>query len=478
MRVYAFALVVVCCFLCPLYAAGGPKPDDATSSSIDKSKAAQMAAGEQRLGDQIRAILKHYQQVDPVGLPGAPIPDPMPVPDMKHSFSVYTMNFKQTKVLGLSKFRIEHVESELARMQVSVSVRIDILDIRGLYTLTSWFTKSEGDFTVKLTDVSVQGIARLEVATDGKLQAQNIDMDLTFDKIDMDFKNLGFLGSVFQGLINSVGTFMFDSVKPFILKEVNTNVRGEVNKQISQLPQYFPNSISPFDMAVAEARKQVRQMGYDPYRVPDYTQSAGIFTVTSSHTWVTGLASFYRMGNITITMEKGNVYALLDIGTQELEGKTHWELSVIGGIMSRAGKVSFTVQYFRVQVKLGQPLDTRKRASLEELEFELGNIQARIHGTGTLDYLVEASINILPNLLRYQIMDAIEGPVKRHIQEKLDSVDVEKLIHDKIPEIEEQARWIQGIVPVEETVLEETSTSQDPDSQGPFSESEENRGPS
>ena len=80
-----------------------------------------------------------------------------------------------------------------------------------------------------------------------------------------------------------------------------------MNSQISQLPQFFPNSISPFDMAVSEARKQVTQMGYDPYRVKDYTQSIGIFTVTSSHTWVTGLASFYRMGNITLTMENGTV---------------------------------------------------------------------------------------------------------------------------------------------------------------------------
>lgn len=94
------------------------------------------------------------------------------------------------------------------------------------------------------------------------------------------------------------------------------------------------------------------------------------------------------------------VYALLDIGTQELKGKTHWEVSVIGGFLSRAGTVSFTVQYFRVQIKLGQSLDTRKRATLEELELELGNIQARVHGAGTLDYLMEASINIVPNLLR------------------------------------------------------------------------------
>ena len=60
-------------------------------------------------------------------------------------------------------------------------------------------------------------------------------------------------------------------------------------------------------MAVAEARKQVSNMGYDPYRVKDYSQSIGIFTVTSTHTWVTGLTSFYRMGNISLTMENGIV---------------------------------------------------------------------------------------------------------------------------------------------------------------------------
>lgn len=94
------------------------------------------------------------------------------------------------------------------------------------------------------------------------------------------------------------------------------------------------------------------------------------------------------------------VYAVMDVGTQEIEGRTHWDVGVIGGVLSRAGTVSFTVEYFRVQLNLSQPLDTRKRATLEELDFELGNIQTRIHGAGTIDYLVEAGVNIIPNLLR------------------------------------------------------------------------------
>jgi len=125
-------------------------------------------------------------------------------------------------------FTINARNKRVPIFKVSVAVSINKLDIRGLYTLASWLSRSAGDFTVELTGVNVEGIARLEVGADGKLQAQDIDMDLTFEKIDLDFKNLGFLGSVFQGVINSVGAFIFDSIKPFILKEVNTNVRYDI----------------------------------------------------------------------------------------------------------------------------------------------------------------------------------------------------------------------------------------------------------
>lgn len=74
-------------------------------------------------------------------------------------------------------------------------------------------------------------------------------------------------------------------------------------------------------------------------------------------------------------------------------------------------------------------------------------------------------------------MDAIEGPLKRRLQEEMDKIDMEKLIDEKIPEIEEQIKWLHGSTPAEETILEEP-VPQDQDDQVPFSDSEENRGPS
>jgi hypothetical protein len=80
--------------------------------------------GEQKLSDQVRLILDHYKQEDPVGLPGAPISDPMPIPDMKHSFTYATMHFKSAHVHGLSRFRIEHIKSDLAALQVGNLLRV------------------------------------------------------------------------------------------------------------------------------------------------------------------------------------------------------------------------------------------------------------------------------------------------------------------------------------------------------------------
>lgn len=72
-----------------------------------------------RLSEQVAAVLEHYKSADPVGMPGAPIPDPMPVPEMKKDIPFSgTLTLKNQSVYGLSKFRIESAYSNLADMEV------------------------------------------------------------------------------------------------------------------------------------------------------------------------------------------------------------------------------------------------------------------------------------------------------------------------------------------------------------------------
>lgn len=284
--------------------------------------------------------------------------------------------------------------------------------------------------------MSVFGLVNLEVEKQGKLQAEEMKMDIIFENIAMNFENLGIAGSIFQGIINSVGTFLFDSIKPFILKEVNHNIRGDVNKQISELPQTFPNSISPFDQIVSEGRKMVRKKNYDPFKIPDYNHTFGMLSVQMTHTWLLGLSSFYRVGNITLEIRNRTLKAILEVGTQKLEGVSHWEVSIGAVMLARAGTLNFTIDYFNVGVIVSQTLDTRNHPVLDDIQLEMGNIQVRCDGAGTLDYLVEFGVNVLPNLLRLKIMDALESPLKKYVQEQLSAINVEQVIKEKLPEIE------------------------------------------
>lgn len=53
-----------------------------------------------------------------------------------------------------------------------------------------------------------------------------------------------------------------------------------------------------------------------------------------------------------------------------------------------------------------------------------------------MDYIIEFFINIIPNMLRYQIMDALENPAKAKIQEAMNQINVEQIIKEKVPEYE------------------------------------------
>uniref|UniRef100_A0A1B0EZC8 Uncharacterized protein n=1 Tax=Phlebotomus papatasi TaxID=29031 RepID=A0A1B0EZC8_PHLPP len=246
------------------------------------------------------------------------------------------------------------------------------------------------------------------------------------------------MGAVFQSFVNSASNLVFDAMKPFMLKEAYAKISTEVDSHLDKAigENVLPNSIAPLDMAIAEGRKKIRALGYDPFKVRDYNHTVGMFSMEMTNTWIIGVSSFYRVGNITVSMQNNTMTVRTQVGTQQIKGSTQWELSVGSGMITRGGRAQFTVEHIKMTTAMSQSLDVRNRPVMKDLQMELGNIQVRTEGAGTLDYLIEFAVNILPNLLRYQIMDAIENPAKTRIQEELNKIDVEKFIRQKLPEFE------------------------------------------
>ncbi|XP_017151656.1 uncharacterized protein LOC108161808 isoform X1 [Drosophila miranda] len=385
-------------------------------------------ATQNRMAAQVEAVLEHFKQSDPLGLPGVPIPDPIDVPDVKKNMGFGNLDMKEVKAYGLSKFRIDTVDADLKSMKIKGGVQLDEMLVKGKYNLASWISRAQGPFTVILKNVYAEATAFLAVERDGHLTTDRIKIDITFRDMAMDFQNLGFMGSLFQGMVNSAPNLVFDAMKPFMLQEADKQLRSEIDTMIktSMGDRRLPNSITPLDSAIAEGRKVVRQMGYDPYHLPDMNRTMGVFSVQLSHTWIHGISSFYRVGNITALMANKTVSLVFQVGTQQVTGAGQWEMGL--GMMTRVGHVQFTVQHIRATVGVSQSLDTRQRPQITDLQFDMGNIQVRCDGAGTLDYVMEFAVNVVPNLLRYQIMDAIENPVKQRVQEKFNTIDVEQAI--------------------------------------------------
>lgn len=74
---------------------------------------------ESKMSAQIIALLEHYKQKDPLGIPNAPVLDPLPVPYTKQSMGMATLTMKNASAYGLSKFRIKSVALDVNELMVS-----------------------------------------------------------------------------------------------------------------------------------------------------------------------------------------------------------------------------------------------------------------------------------------------------------------------------------------------------------------------
>lgn len=119
----------------------------------------------------------------------------------------------------------------------------------------------------------------------------------------------GFMGSIFQSIINGAPNLVFDGIKPFMLKDAYQKIRTEVDTNIAKVAGdfRFPNSITPLDMAIAELRKRVRDMGYDPFILKDYNHTIGLFSMKLANSWISGASSFYRVGDIVVSMDNNTL---------------------------------------------------------------------------------------------------------------------------------------------------------------------------
>lgn len=97
------------------------------------------------MAKQLFAVIDHFKNPDPIGLP-VPIPDPIESPEpVEQNINVGKLVMRDVKVYGISKFRIQNVTVEMdKKMEAGCGLVFDTLTMRGNYSLSSLFMKSNG----------------------------------------------------------------------------------------------------------------------------------------------------------------------------------------------------------------------------------------------------------------------------------------------------------------------------------------------
>lgn len=318
-------------------------------------------------------------------------------------------------------------------------LKIKRMYVLGNYTLRSWLSRpASGPFNVTLIDVEAAAEAALEPDEDGNLQATETEMDMQFKDCELDFKNLGFAASMMQGVISTMGSVLFEGIKPFIISEVNTNLRTDVNAQVKAITSKLPKMTVPVpDMAVAEGRAYVRRMGFDPYHVADRHIAEGPLNFTITELTVSGLSNFKRVGDIGLQIRGPVLQMSVHVITGAVNGSLRWSYRLgLTKTFGRAGVSNFTIDHIQVRALVNQTLDIRNKPVLEKLDIEVGKIEVQMDRKEALDYVIEIAVNSLPSLLRHIIVDALEEPIKMKVQTILNDVQVEKLVEDRLPELD------------------------------------------
>lgn len=312
-----------------------------------------------------------------------------------------------------------------------VLLHIKRLVILGNYTMKTFWNKADGPFNVTLLDVDAEGVAEVATAPEGHLEATESQMDMTTKDMKVDFRNMGWLGSV----VGAIGDAMFDSIKPQILERVNVIIRTDVNKKLKEFSNKFINKVAPVDLAFSEGRKYVKTHGYDPYHIHDHSFLIGsIVHVNITEFWVEGLSKFYRVGNLSLSMDNGAIEVGVHVSTQKLTGSCVWSGQAFG--ITKSGRTNFTADHLQVRALVTQSLDVRQKPQLRDIDLELGWVKVTMDSPMSLNLMIEGIINAFPTLIRHIIVDTVEQPLKEKIQEVLNKINVESIVDEHLPRLD------------------------------------------
>ncbi|XP_053653386.2 uncharacterized protein [Cherax quadricarinatus] len=376
----------------------------------------------------VREVVEYFSQRDPHGIPVLKIPEPIEMPDR---ITASQITLWDLKISGHSGLRLEYVNVNLTTFSGTVRLSLPVFNVQGEYSWPGWFSTSEGGANITMDGIEILIEMNLGVDDNGIIAVENLKITMHYDNLVLGFENLSTQHSI---LVGTADVFFGTIIQPLIIGNAQDKIKNLLNQRLQQrlADKPFPDSISPVDYAVAQIRRELKRKQLDPLKMgrKDVTLAWGI-TVQLKNMELSGLSTIHRTHEVSAQFIDNAVFITIQIGAQELSGGADWSMSA-ALLPAVAGHLDVQVESLSVTVEVKQPANIRSPPTLRKIDVQLGNLEVRSSGEGTIDYLVEMIVNLLSNALRNIIMDRLEPRIQQVIQKRLNGLDLYRIVMDQL----------------------------------------------
>ncbi|XP_076336548.1 uncharacterized protein LOC143239406 [Tachypleus tridentatus] len=176
-----------------------------------------------------------------------PVLDPLKLPNKdinknNHGTRIRA-NLKNLRINGLSQIQITTIQADIQNLKLELGLLIPNLSVTGTYFLQGIVAKlfplnGNGKFQVTATNAKIYGAAVLILTPDGIIQLDNVDLDIDFRAISVNFNNLlggGPFGSFLNKLMSSFGHSIFNAFKGRLIEKLETSLKRSVNRDLAKV---------------------------------------------------------------------------------------------------------------------------------------------------------------------------------------------------------------------------------------------------
>jgi len=141
--------------------------------------------------------------------------------------------------------------------------------------------------------------------------------------------------------------------------------------------------------------------------------------------FLAGIQTIHRTGDAEMTQpDATHLVISAHMGMSNLHG--HYRMHAKFMNIGPSGEISVKVTMVSCELRVSVDMSSGKpKATLEHFDINyIGKVEIHFDGLGPLDWLINPLGGWIINLVKHKIADAVEGPLKKLIQSKMENVDI------------------------------------------------------